>query len=172
MYAIHSAEVAVWICVEDPQAGRAPCTSKVNPEATVVRERVADPVSARPPRRRYDVAAIVEIPHGDAAALTGATADGFDDERVFSGVWRPWDAYEKGELGDRVRDTHDLVRKSHLIAPSSLTSEYTDQYITDSKNPSCTSFTLFDQRVVNQFSFAFIPIYLVSIVPIYLHRTG
>ena len=27
-------------------------------------------------------------------------------------------------------------------------------------------------EVVNQFSFAFIPIYLVSIVPIYLHRTG
>ena len=33
-----------------------------------------------------------------------------------------------------------------------LTSEYTDQYITDSENPSCGSFTLFDQRVVNQFS--------------------
>jgi putative effector of murein hydrolase LrgA (UPF0299 family) len=27
-------------------------------------------------------------------------------------------------------------------------------------------------EVVKQFSFAFIPIYLVSIVPIYLHRTG
>ena len=27
-------------------------------------------------------------------------------------------------------------------------------------------------EVVNQFSFAFIPIYLVSIVPIYLDRTG
>src|SRR5262249_39059389 len=57
------------------------------------------------------------ISHGDATALTRATADGFDDERVFSRVWRPWDAYEKGELGNRVRDTHDLLRKSHLIAP-------------------------------------------------------
>jgi len=117
MYAIHSAEVAVWICVEDPQAGFVPCTSKVNPEASVVREGVSDPVSAEAILHDDDnVAAIVEIPRGDAAALTGATADGFDDERVFSGVWRPWDAYEKGELGDRVRDTHDLLRKSHLIA--------------------------------------------------------
>ena len=31
---------------------------------------------------------------------------------------------------------------------------------------------LFDQRVVNQFSLAFIPIYLVSILPIYLHGTA
>jgi hypothetical protein len=31
---------------------------------------------------------------------------------------------------------------------------------------------LFDQRVVNQFSLAFIPIYLISILPIYLHGTA
>src|SRR5882724_11758241 len=31
---------------------------------------------------------------------------------------------------------------------------------------------LFDQGVVNQFSLAFIPIYLVSILPIYLHGTA
>src|ERR671923_986912 len=117
MYAIHSAEVAVWIGVEDPQAGLVPCTSKVNPEATVVHEGVSDPVSAEAILHDDDnVATIVEIAHGDAAVLTRATADGFDDERVFSGVWRPWDAYEKGELGDQVRDTHDLLRKSHLIA--------------------------------------------------------
>jgi hypothetical protein len=121
MYAIHSAEVAVWICVEDPQAGFVPCTSKVNPEARVVREGVSDPVSAEAILHDDDnVAAIVEITHGDATALTGATPDGFDDERVFSGVRRPWDAYEKGKLRDRVRDTHDLLRESHLIAPSRL----------------------------------------------------
>jgi hypothetical protein len=79
----------------------------MNPEATVVRERVADPVGAR----------AVLHDHDDAAALTRATADGFDDERVFSGVWRPGDAYEKGKLGEGVRDTHDLLWKSHLIAP-------------------------------------------------------
>jgi hypothetical protein len=89
----------------------------VNPETTVVRERVADPVGAGAVLHDNDDApAVVEIPHGDTAALTRATADGFDDERVFSGVWRPWDTYEKGELGDRVRDTHDLLRNSHLIA--------------------------------------------------------
>jgi len=65
----------------------------VNPEATVVRERVADPVGAGAVLDDDDDApAVVEIAHGDAAALTRATADGFDGERVFSGVWRPWDA--------------------------------------------------------------------------------
>jgi hypothetical protein len=58
---------------------------------------------------------LVEIPDGDAAALTRATVDGFDDERVFSGAWRPWDAYEKRKLGDRVGDTDDLLRKSHQM---------------------------------------------------------
>jgi hypothetical protein len=121
MYTIHSLEVRLRISVEDPQAGFVPCTSKVNPEASVVREGVSDPVSAESILHADDnVAAIVEIPHGDSATLTGATVDGFDDERVFSGVWRPWDAYEKGELGDRVRDMHDLLRKSHLVAASSL----------------------------------------------------
>jgi len=122
MDAIHSAEVAVWICVEDPQAGQAPCSAQVNPEATVVLERVADPLGAGTVLHDDDdVAAVIEISHGDTTALTRATADGFDDERVFSRVWRPWDAYEKGKLGNRVRDTHDPLRKSHLIAPSHLT---------------------------------------------------
>ena len=122
MYAIHSAEVTVWICVEDPQAGRAPCSAQVNPEAIVVLERVADPVGTGTVLHDDDdAAAVVEIPHGDAAALTRSTAHRFDDERVFSGVWRPWDTYEKGELGDLVRETHDLLRNSHLIAPSHLT---------------------------------------------------
>jgi hypothetical protein len=117
MYAIHSAEVAVWICVEDPHVGFVPCTSKMNPEASVVRESVSDPLSAKAIFHHDDnVAAIVEIADGDAAALTGATADGFDDERVFPRVWRPWDAYEKSKLGNRIRDTHDLLRNSHLIA--------------------------------------------------------
>jgi hypothetical protein len=118
MYAIHSAEVAVWICIEDPQAGVAPCTSKVNPEASVVREGVSDPLSAETILHDDDnVAGIVDIPHGDATSLTGATADGFDDKSVFPGVWRPWDACDQGEIGDRVRDTYNLLRKSHLIAP-------------------------------------------------------
>src|SRR5215475_12385699 len=117
MYAIHPAEVAVWICIEDPQAGRAPCSAQVNSEATVVLERVADPLGVRAVLHDDDdAAAVIEISHGDATALTRATADGFDDERVFSRVWRPWDAHEKSKLGNRVRDTHDLLRKSHLIA--------------------------------------------------------
>src|SRR5207249_4642442 len=90
------------------------------------------------------------IPYGDAAALTRATADSLDDERVFSGVWRPWDAYEKGELGDRVRDTHDLLRKSHHMPSRRPTSEYTNQYITDPKNHSSARFIFFDQSLVNQ----------------------
>ena len=122
MYAIHSTEVAVWICVEYPQAGRAPCSAQVNPEAIVVLERVADPLGAGTVLHDDDdAAAVIEISHGDTTALTRATADGFDDERVFSGVWRPWDAYEKGKFCNRVRDTHDLLRNSHLIAPSHLT---------------------------------------------------
>jgi hypothetical protein len=86
----------------------------VNPEATLVRERVADPVGVGAVLHDNDNAApIVEIPHWDAAPLTRATANGFDDEGVFPGVWRPWDADEQGEIRDRVRDPHELLRKSH-----------------------------------------------------------
>jgi hypothetical protein len=58
----------------------------MNPEATIVRERVADPVNAG--AFLYDdndSPAVVEIPHGGATLLTRATAEGFDDERGFSG---------------------------------------------------------------------------------------
>src|SRR5215470_20375896 len=68
MYAIHSAEIAVWICVEYLQAGRAPRSAQVNPETTVVRDRVADPVGAGAVLHDNDDArAVVEIPHGDTA---------------------------------------------------------------------------------------------------------
>jgi hypothetical protein len=121
MYAIHSAEVAVWICVEDPQAGFVPCTSKVNPEASVVREGVSDPVSAEAILHNDDdVAAIVEIPHGDTAPFARPMADCFNDKRVSSRVWRPRDTNQKGEVSDLIRDTNDPFRKAHPIAPSSL----------------------------------------------------
>jgi len=117
MYAIHSAEIAGWISVEHSQAGLVPGTSQMNLQAIVGRESVSDPLSAAAILHDDDdAAAIVEIPHGDPVALTGATADGFDDKRVFPGVRRSWDAYEQGNLGDRVRDTHDRLRNSHLIA--------------------------------------------------------
>jgi hypothetical protein len=51
-----------------------------------------------------------------------------------------------------------------------LTTEYTVQYITDPKNQSFRKIYLFDLQVVYQFSFAFILIYLVSIVPIFERR--
>jgi len=93
----------------------------VYPEPTVVASAFANPVGARPVLDDDDDAlAVVEIPRGDAAALSRAPADGFDNQGVFSRVWRPWDAYENGELGDRVRDTHDRLRKSHHIRLTSL----------------------------------------------------
>src|SRR5262245_25954082 len=101
VYAIRSPEVAVLIRVEDPQAGFVPRTAKVNREVSVVGEGVSDSLSAAAILHDDDeVAAIVEIPHGDTVALTRATVDGFDDERVFSGVWRPWDTDRKGEVSD------------------------------------------------------------------------
>ena len=122
MYAIHSAEVAVWICVEDPQVGFVPCTSKVNPEASVVSEGVSDPVSPEAILHdNDDVAAIVEIPHGDTSPFARPMADGFNDKRVSSCIWRPRDTSQQGEVCDLIRDTNDPFRKAHLIAPSSLT---------------------------------------------------
>ena len=126
MYTIHSAQVAVWICVEDPQAGFVPCTAKVNPQASVVREGVSDPVSAE--AILYDddnVAAIVEIPHRDAAPFARSMADCFNDKRVCSGIRRSRDTNQKSELSDLIRDTNDPFRKPHLIAPARVTCEYT-----------------------------------------------
>jgi hypothetical protein len=97
MHSIHPAKVGLWIGIEDPQPGRAPCPPEVNPEATVIRKRVADPVGAEAILNDDDdSAAIVEIPHWDAAPLTRSTTDCLDDERASSGVRRPRDASEKG----------------------------------------------------------------------------
>jgi hypothetical protein len=66
-----------------------------------------------------DSAAVVEIPHWDAAPLIRSTTDCLDDERASSGVRRPRDAREKGQVSDRVRETDDRfrkLRKSHLMA--------------------------------------------------------
>ena len=63
----------------------------MNLEPVVVRKSVLDPLSAIAILNDYDdVSGIVKIPHGDPVALTGATADGFDDKRVFPGVRRSW----------------------------------------------------------------------------------
>jgi hypothetical protein len=61
-------------------------------------------------------APLVEIADGDAAPLPRSTTDGLDDESVSSGVRRPRDAGEKGQISDRVRETGDRLRyflKSH-----------------------------------------------------------
>jgi hypothetical protein len=80
MHSIHPAKVSLWICIEHPQPGRAPRSLEVNPEAAVIRKRVADPVGARAILNDDDdAAAVVEIPHWDAAPLTRSTTDRFDD---------------------------------------------------------------------------------------------
>lgn len=48
-------------------------------------------------------------------------ADCFNDKRVSSGVWRPRDTNQEGEVSDLIRDTNDPFRKAHLIAPRRLT---------------------------------------------------
>jgi hypothetical protein len=69
MHSIHPAKIAFRIRVEHPQASLAPCPAQVDPKPTVVRERVADPVSARSVLDDDDDApAVVEIPHRNAAA--------------------------------------------------------------------------------------------------------
>jgi hypothetical protein len=62
-----------------------------------------------------DATAVVEISDRDAAPLTRSITDCFNDERISAGVRRPRDTREKGNVSDGVRDTNDLLRKSHLI---------------------------------------------------------
>jgi hypothetical protein len=118
MDAIHSAEVSLRICVKDPQARFVPRASKVNPEATVVRKGVSDPVSAEAILHDDDdVAAVVQITYGKTAPFARLMADCFNDKRVCSGVWRPRDTNQKGESSDLIRDTNHPFRKAHLIIP-------------------------------------------------------
>jgi hypothetical protein len=118
MHSIHLAKVRLWIGIEDPQPRQAPCPPEVNPQVTVIRKRVADPIGAAALLNDDDESvAVVEISHRDAAPLTRSTTDGLDDERVPSGVRRPRDASEKGQVSNRVRETGDRLgklRKSHL----------------------------------------------------------
>jgi hypothetical protein len=94
----------------------------VNPEATVVRERVADPVSAGACLHDDDnVATVVEIADGDATPFARPMTDCFNDQRVLAIVRRPRDPSQESKGSDLIRDTNDPFRKAHLIAPSSLT---------------------------------------------------
>jgi hypothetical protein len=71
MHSIHPAKVGLCICIEDPQAGGAPSSAEVNPEASVVCQRVADPLGAGAILDDDDdAAAVVQIPYGDAPPLT------------------------------------------------------------------------------------------------------
>jgi hypothetical protein len=97
MHSIHLPQVRLWICIENHQPSRAPCPPEVNPESTVIRERVADPLGAKAILNDdEDSAPLVEIAHGDAVPLARSTTDGLDDKGVSSGVRRPRDADEKG----------------------------------------------------------------------------
>lgn len=116
MHSIHAAKVGLWISIHNPQASRPPCSTEVNPETPVVCKRVPDPLGMEAMLDDDDDStAVVEIPDRDAAPLTRPIADCFNDERISAGVRRPRDTRKKGNVGDGVRDTNNLLRKSHLI---------------------------------------------------------
>jgi len=116
MHSIHAAKVGLWISIHNPQARRPPCSAEVNPETPVVCKRVPDPLGMEAMLHDDDDAtAVVEISDRDAAPLTRSITDCFNDERISAGVRRPRDTREKGNVSDGVRDTNDLLRKSHLI---------------------------------------------------------
>ena len=58
------------------------------------------------------------------------------------------------------------------LAQSRRNGEYTDQYITALKNRRCARFIFLINELSIKLSLAFVPIYLVSILPIYLRGTG
>ena len=107
MHSIHAAKVAFRICIDKMQTGRTPRPAKVNPEATIVCERIADPVAAGATLHDDDVATVVEIPDGEASSSARAVTNCFNDQRVVAIVRRPWDTDQKSKVSDRVRHTDD-----------------------------------------------------------------
>lgn len=106
MYAIHSTKVTFWICIEDLQAGIAPCASEVNPEATAICEGISDPMGAEAILNDdNNVTAIVEIPHRKTSPFARLKAYCFNDKRVCTSVRRPGDSSQKSEVSDLIRDT-------------------------------------------------------------------
>ena len=117
MHLIHAAKVAFRICIDQLQARGPPRPAKVNPEVTVVRERIADPVAAGA-ALRYDnnMATVVEIPDGEAAPSARPVTDGFNDQRIVTSVRRPRDTGQKSKVCERVRNTYGQPGQVHLTA--------------------------------------------------------
>jgi hypothetical protein len=110
-------EVRLRIFIENLKPSRSPCPPEVNPDATTVCKRVADPMSARTVFDHHDdSAAVIEISDRNAVPLPGPTADGLDDEGIPAVVGRARDSSKKRKVGDRVGDAYNGPRKLHRLA--------------------------------------------------------
>jgi hypothetical protein len=117
VYSVHSLEVRLRIFIENLKPSGSPCPPEVNPDATTVCKRVADPMSARTVFDHHDdSAAVIEISDRNAVPLPGPTADGLDDEGIPAVVGRARDSSKKRKVGDRVGDAYNGPRKLHRLA--------------------------------------------------------
>ena len=72
MDAIHAAKIGFWIKVKESHTSRLPFSTKVDPEATVVRKCIADPVGVGTTLDDDDdAAAIVECREGEGYPREG-----------------------------------------------------------------------------------------------------
>ena len=117
VYSVHSLEVRLRIFIENLKPSRSPRPPEVNPDATTVCKRVADPMSAGTVFDHHDdSAAVIEISDRNAVPLPGPTADGLDDEGIPAVVGRARDSNKKRKVGDRVGDAYNGPRKLHRLA--------------------------------------------------------
>src|SRR5262245_29744245 len=71
---------------------------------------------------------VTEITHGNPVPLPGAAAHRLDYERIAQCIGRPRDARAEGKDSDRIRNSDDYSRQSHVTCPLARpTNEYVVQ---------------------------------------------
>jgi hypothetical protein len=139
VHSVHSLEVRLRIRIEDANPGGSPGAPEMNPEATLIGKRVANPMSTQTVFHHHDdSAAFIEISDRNAAPLPRVTADSLDDEGISAVVWRAWNTGKKREAGDRVGDAYNRRRKFHCLAlrfasPSAIGRPGMNQKATDGR---------------------------------------
>jgi len=116
--AIHTAKIGLGLRLEHPELRRAPPPAQVDSQTPVLGEGVLNPVGTRPVfYDDNDPAVVVEVPDGDATALSRTPAERLDDERIPPRVGRSRYTGDDRRVRDGVRYSHYGSRKSHESSP-------------------------------------------------------
>lgn len=102
---VHTLEVGFGVVFKKSEPGVPPAATKVDSQAALARQSVADPIGAAAVfHDDYESARLLKVADGDAMPLSRAPSYGLDDQCVAPRIGRPRDPQPEGphrhEVGD------------------------------------------------------------------------